>query len=60
MYPTVKHFYDVWHVAKGKNYQHCNISDYALCISTGFRKKLEALAKQKDCELVARWQTQHD
>lgn len=25
-------------------------------MTVGFRKKLEALAKQKDCELVAKWQ----
>lgn len=37
-HPQVKHYYDIWHVAKG------------------FRKKLETLAKQKDCELVGKWE----
>lgn len=26
------------------------------CIPAGLRKKVEALAKQKQCELVAKWQ----
>lgn len=35
--PSTKHYYDVWHVAKGVG------------------KKLEVLAKQRDCKLVGEW-----
>uniref|UniRef100_A0A1X7U564 THAP-type domain-containing protein n=1 Tax=Amphimedon queenslandica TaxID=400682 RepID=A0A1X7U564_AMPQE len=36
-HPDTKHYYDVWHVAKG------------------VKKKLKALAKQKDCEKIGEW-----
>ena len=54
----VKHYYDIWHVAKGipiakwSSYDH----PYLVCLYTGFRKKLEKLGKQKGCELVCEWQ----
>ena len=44
--PTIIHYYDVWHVLA--------ILYFSL---VGFRKKLEAAAKQKDCEIIGSWQT---
>lgn len=58
----VKHYYDIWHVAKGTyscNNCHANglhIITHIPDLSAGFRKKLEKLAKQKGCELVCEWQ----
>ena len=58
----VKHYFDVWHVAKGE----CTcvtilllftseVNEFVVC-STGFRKKVRALAKQKDCDLIGKWE----
>lgn len=54
-YPCIKHYYDIWHVAKGMlNFlTFCSMHD---CVITGFRKKLEAVAKQSGCELIGKWQ----
>lgn len=58
-YPAISHYYDVWHVAKGNTKYH-NIM--RLCIIQlghffiGVRKKLQALAKNKGCELVGEWE----
>ena len=61
-YPNITHYYDVWHVAKGKNF--CSIivvntiirSRHHFVWHTGFRKKLEVAAKQKGCEIIGNWQ----
>lgn len=67
----IEHFYDVWHVAKGevnlKNcYSHgswtliytvpCNRLPFAHSRHSGVSKKVEALAKMKDCNELKRWQ----
>ena len=49
--PNVVHFYDVWHMAKCK---YCNYSLFYYIISA-FRKKVEALAQKKECEIVGEW-----
>ena len=48
-HPEITHYYDVWHVAKGrKNY----FKWLSYTPPTGLRKKLEAVSKQKECEII--------
>ena len=48
-HPDISHYYDIWHVAKGHFYLIVTALHYFVkCTLTGLRKKLEALAKQKD------------
>ena len=49
----IKHYYDVWHVAKGK--VQLFLKSLSLPFVTGLRKKLDKLAKDKDCKIVAEW-----
>lgn len=57
---STNHYYDVWHMAKCKltfftvDYHVTNfqISPYHM---TALKKKLNALSKEKDCELVQDW-----
>ena len=51
--PTIIHYDDVWHVAKGKNHVQC-AGIFLYFSLVGLRKKLEAAAKQKDCEIIGR------
>ena len=57
-HPAIKHYFDVWHVAKGMktNLEGNNILLMVVHLPAGLHKKIEALAKQKQCELVAKWQ----
>ena len=65
--PLVKHYFDVWHVAKGEcmcphAYFTCShlLVDAGQVIMLngflGFCKKVKTLAKKKDCELVDKWE----
>ena len=74
-HPNIKHFYDVWHIAKGKISlinQFCqvhvvhekvskvvwlpvNVFVTHLIVLQGLRKKVQALAKQKDCEVIGNY-----
>ena len=63
-HPEITHRYDVWHVAKGMEcinmcIHACmyinTLTTHILLQHIGVRKKLEALAKQKDCEIVGQW-----
>lgn len=51
--PNITHYFDVWHLAKGT----ININSVTAIsfIILGFRKKLLALAKKKNCELIGEW-----
>ena len=61
--PRIRHRYDVWHVAKSK--LTANVGTSAFLSKTtkvlihflgiGVRKKLQALGKQKECQLVTEW-----
>ena len=56
--PTADHRFDVWHLAKGQYYtvdSAADISHY-LCLCSGFRKKVQKLTKEKDCELIGEWE----
>ena len=82
-HPNIKHFCDVWHIAKGKislvksillgtcstwigqqsglarvkyNYQYLIIFVKHLIVLQGLRKKVQALAKQKDCKVIGKWE----
>ena len=58
-YPSITHYYDVWHVAKGEELVIVNlpcILFLMVMVTTGFRKKLEAAAKQKECKIIGNWQ----
>ena len=52
----ITHYYDVWHVAKGVLLIYIFRLAFYACIIIGFRKKLEAASKQKDCDNIAQWQ----
>ena len=58
-HPGITHYYDVWHVAKG-NKVYSNLfaipGSPVSYIIIGLRKKLEAVSKQKDCEIIGQWQ----
>ena len=56
-HPHIKHYFDVWHVAKGKgnNSKFALHAMYCTMLFTGFRKKLEASAKLKNCEIIREW-----
>ena len=52
----MKHYYDVWHIAKGT--LKC-IAFYKLFgtnndCNSGLRKKMNALAKQKECDIIGK------
>ena len=55
-----RHYYDVWHVAKGKhedNYVFCFVRyGYKFMSTIGLGKKIEVLAKQRDCDDVWKWE----
>ena len=53
-YPKIKHYYDIWHVAKGSYIAILMIVHSIMY--TGFRKKVDKLGKQKNCEVVGEWQ----
>ena len=44
----VKHYFDVWHVVKGELDRYLPLLSYDSSL-LGLRKKLEKLAKVKDC-----------
>ena len=53
-YPAITHYYDVWHVAKGnESHQSYYVINFLWLI--GFRKKVDAAAKQKGCEIIGNW-----
>ena len=56
---NVKHYHDIWHVAKGIAIAIAKWSPmhtWFVCMHAGFCKKLEKLGKQKSCEIVCEWQ----
>ena len=59
-HPNIRHYYDVWHVAKGKlkdNYVFCFARyGYKFMSTIGLRKKIEVLAKQRDCDDIGKWE----
>ena len=61
-WPAVKHRLDGWHVGKGNlayidktNYTHIHTFSTVLCNISGTGKKIDALAKKKDCSVVQKW-----
>ena len=53
-YPAITHHYDVWHVAKGnESHQLYYVINFLWLID--FRKKVDAAAKQKGCEIIGNW-----
>ena len=55
-HPKIIHYYDVWHVAKGMMYMYTTINNfYDIICTLGLRKKLEAAAKVKDCDIIGHW-----
>ena len=57
--PSTDPRYDMWHLAKGSQYVTIIMIHAKTLFFThvlvAFRKKLEAVAKEKDCELVGEW-----
>ena len=57
--PTIIHYYDVFGMLLRVRTMF-NVQEYCVFILyfslVGFRKKLEAAAKQKDCEIIGSWQ----
>ena len=51
-HPKIKHYYDIWHVAKGTCVSYSDIEKRIMLgsikLTTGFHKKLDKLGKQKD------------
>ena len=56
--PNINHYYDIWHVAKCR-YTHTIIRHYKLITIivyyVTFQKKIDTLAKAKDCHVVGDW-----
>lgn len=62
--PDTKHYYDIWHVAKGIILLYlCQDTFCILCYNkintiictVGLAKKIDKIAKQKDCNDVGEW-----
>ena len=51
-HPEIKHYFDIWHVAKRNYYTTTGVFHF---VYTGIKKKLEIIGKTKDCELVHEW-----